>query len=380
MRRCGLFLASLALLSCSAADPPRADGSLLPKHVGLMTIEATYDGAPSFLEVIDPETHVLTQNSGVGFDDDPHLRKLVDPRDGHDRLFLVGSSNGLLTELSEKGAILSQHSVADVSTRGDPLDVAIAADGSLWVTRYFARTVLVLEPDGQPRKTIDLSSHAPADGPSTRAPGMSAVAIVGQQAFVALRRLDGGARPTNVSQIAVIDVATGNETASIDLPLADPGDHFVLEKTEGATRLWISCIGAPFTRDDVPYGLVAIDTTTRTVVRSLDLRKQGLFVSDFAVAGAHDGYASVARYLDRDNPSMVVRFDPETGAMDPPWMSKPTYALRGLALSGGLLLVTHWDAHAPGIELFDVHRRSHLGHLATRLPPVEVVALGLPAP
>jgi hypothetical protein len=373
-------VASLVPIACSGSEPPRADPSLLPPHVGFVTTEATYDGTPSFLEAIDPETHALTQNSGVAFDDDPHLRKLVDPRDGRLRFFIVGSSSGLLTEISAQGAILAQHDVGDATTRGDPLDVAIAGDGSLWVTRYFSRSLMVLDAEGQPKRTIDLSSHAPADGPSTRAPGMSAIAIVGSDVFVALRRLDGArARPTNVSQVVVLDAVTGAESASIELPLPDPSDHFVVERHDGGARLWVSCIGGPFTRDDVAYGLVAIESSTRTVVRSLDLRAQGIFVSDFAIAGAHDGYATAARYLDADNPSMVVRFDPETGVVDTPWMSRSTYALRGLALSGGVLLVTQWDAHAPGIELFDVHGGTHLGHIATRLPPVEIVALGVPS-
>ena len=379
MRRWVLASIVASVFSCSAPSPQRADPNLLPKHVGLLTVEAVYDGSPSFLESIDAETHVLTQNSGVAFDNDPHLRKLVDPRDGRARLFVVGSSSGVLTELGENGTIGSQHSVSDAPDHGDPLDVAIAPDGALWIVRYFSRSLVVLEPDGTPRKTIDLSSHAPADGPRSRAPGMSAVAIVGNEAYVALRRLDADARPRNASQIVVLDVATGAEIASIELPLSDPSDHFVVEKRESGPILWISCIGGPFTHDDVPYGLVAIDTTTHAAARVLDFRKQGVFVSDFALAGEHDGYATIARYRD-DNPTMVVHFDPETGAMDPPWMADPKYAFRGLALSGALLMVTDWDAHAPGVELFDVHRGAHLGRIATRLPPVEVVALGMPPP
>lgn len=366
-------------IGCSSPVPPRADPAVLPSQIGFVTVEATYDGSPSFLEAIDPATHALTQNSGVAFDDDPHLRRLVDPRDGRRRLFLVGSSNGLLTEISSSGAILSQHPLTDDAKPVDPLDVAIAPDGALWVTRYFSRSLVVLEPDGARRTTIDLSSHAPEDGPVTRAPGMSAIAIVGDEVFVALRRLDGAsARPTNPSQVVILDAATGAERATVELPLSDPSDHFVVEPSDAGARLWISCIGAPFTRDDVPYGLVAIDAATHEATRVLDLRKQGVFVSDFAIGGPHDGYATIARYLDRDNPSMVARFDPETGAFDAPWMSMPTYALRGLSLDGSVLLVADWDAHGPGIEVFDVRQGQHLGRIATRLPAIEVVALGTP--
>jgi hypothetical protein len=375
MRQVFAFALFAFFFGCSVPDQPRADTSLLPPHVGLMTIETAYGGAPSVVEAIDSETHVLTDHTGVGYDDDPHLRAKVDPRDGRTRIFVVGSTNGLLTELSPQGAILSQTDVGDDANRGDPLDVAIAPDGALWVTRYFARSLLVLAPDGTRRKTIDLSAHAPSDGPSTHAPGMSAIAIVGDEAFVALRRLDAESRPASPPRVVVLDLATGAERASLELPLSDPGDHFVVEPGLHP-RLWISCIGAPLSRDAVAYGLVAIDPATHATSASLDLRDTGWFVSDFVLAGAHEGYATVARYLDQDNPTAVVRFDPTTGAMDAPWLAKPTYALRGVGLEGTTLFVTDWDERAPGIALFDVRTATPLGRIATRLPPVEVIGLG----
>ncbi|GAC1355859.1 MAG: hypothetical protein NVSMB47_09300 [Polyangiales bacterium] len=382
LRTLGTLALALVAPSCSGAGEPAApDAALLPRGVGLLIAESTYSGQ-GFLQVIDPATHGLVDQTGAAYDDDPRLRRLIDPRDGRERLFVVGASDGKLTQIDRRGHVIAEAVVrdpGDAPSAADPLDVAIAPDGALWVTRYFKPTLLVLEPDLAPRRTVDLSVFAPSNGPTTRAPGMSAIAIVDGRAYVALRRLDRDAGPTNDSQIVTLDTTAADPAPAVwldRLPFRDPDDHF--EQRAGAPRkLWISCIGGPLSSPPVSGGIVELDLDTATARVTLDGTKSNVFYAGFDVStDGLDGYVIDA--LDdakRDNPTALRPFRPDTGAVEAAWFSTSHWELVQVAVVGDLLLVADRSSVSPGIQVFDRHDGARLGEIATRLPPVQCVVI-----
>lgn len=358
----------------ASADP---DASILPKHVGLLVTESTFESSEGFVESFDPTTHVRSQHFGTAFDDDPHLRRLTDPRTNQERIFIVGSANGQLTEVDRHGGVVSSFSTLDDGAPAgltDPLDVAIASDGSLWITRYLLPTLLVLEPDGKRRARIDLSKLAPSNGPVSRAPGMSAIAIVEGNAWVALRRLDKNSKVSaEPSWLVSIDTSSYAISPPIVLPLADPFERFGRRQSSPTPKLWLACIGGPRDVPPTPGGLVEIDLAARSA--RVILAPKDAFVNGFDLQDETNGYAILGSLRSADNPTSLVHFDPSTGVVDATYYSTSLYDLYDVAIVDDLLLVPDRTKEAPGIEVFARSDGAHLGKIATHLPPVELLVL-----
>jgi hypothetical protein len=383
-RHFGLIVAAslVAATGCPSAtdEPPGPDTSLLPSDVGLVIVESDFDGT-GYVQAIDSVTHGLVDQYGTAYDQDPKLRRLVDPHDGAERLFIVGSTDGKLTQIDRRGHVLAAydlHDPGDGAAGADPYDVAIAPDGALWVTRYSKPTMLVLEPDGTPRATVDLSSFAPANGGGP-SPRMSAVAIVHGTAYVALQRLDGAANPTNVSQIVSIDTSTSPPYVAkpfVDLPVPDPDDHFTLS-LDDPPKLRIACIGGPISVPPVPGAIVEIDLAEQNPVPRIvvDGRTTNTFYPAYDVSSDGYGYVIEASEATHDNATALRRLDPATGQLDAPWYSTDLYRLWQVAVVDDLLLVADRTASSPGIQVFDRTDGAHLGEIATHLPPVQFIVV-----
>lgn len=372
-----------ALHGCTTStdEPAGIDTHLLPKGVGLVIVESRYDGT-GYLQAIDAQTHGVVDQFGTAYDQDPHLRRLVDTRDGTERLFIVGSTDGFLTQIDRRGHVLGRYDVKDPSgDYADPLDVAIAPDGALWVTRYKGASLLVLEPDGTKRGVVPLDAFTPENAKNyQKSPTMSAISIVHGIAYVALRRLDDDSNPTNVSQIVTIDTTTAPYVAQplLDLPFADPDDHFTLS-LDDPPKLRITCIGGPRSFPPVPGGIVEIDLATSPPTARVvaDGTPTQNFFNAFDTAPDGHWYVVSASETSGDNPTALQPFDPSTGKLDAPWFTKNIY-VRGLwqvAAVGDLLLVADRDPSSPGIDVFDRNDGAHLGQIATVLPPVEFVVV-----
>jgi len=374
--------AAAGLHACSPAtdEPAGVDTHLLPAGVGLIVVESRYDGT-GYLQAIDAHTHGVVDQYGTAYDQDPQLRRWVDPRDSTERIFIVGSTDGFLTQIDRRGHVVARYDVKDASgDYVDPLDVAIAPDGSLWVTRYKSASILVLEPDGTKRTVVPLDAFTPANATKTRTPTMSAISIVHGVAYVALRRLDDDSNPTNVSQIISIDTTATpyQPKAWVDLPVPDPDDHFTLS-LDDPPKLRITCIGGPLSTPPIPGAIVELDLAASppTVRVVADGRTTGDFFNAFDVAPDGHWYVVTASESSRDNPTALQPFDPATGQLDAPWFSKSLY-MRGLwqvAVVGDFLLVADRDPASPGIDVFDRTDGAHLGEIATELPPVEFVVV-----
>lgn len=377
--------ALFAGVACKAStdEPPGPDTWLLPQNVGVLVVESQYEGT-GWLQVIDPETHGLVDQYGTGYDADPQLRRVVDPRDGTERLFIVGATDGKLTQIDRRGHLVGAWDVNDpgeIASAADPRDVAIAPDGALWVTRYKKSSLLVLEPDGTKRATVPLDAFTPSNGPSSRAPGMSAISIVHGVAYVALQRLDEHFKASNVSQVVTIDTTVDAKSyraeAFVDLPVADPDFHFTLS-LDDPPKLRISCIGdVLFSTPPLPGAVVEIDLAEKNPSARvvLDGRPTHTFVVSFDVGA--DGYWYVITASDdvRGNPTALQRFDPSSGTLDSPWFSRDSYQLVQVATVADEVLVLDRSHDAPGIQVFDRRDGAHLGEIATHLPPVEMLVV-----
>ena len=375
--------AAMLVASCNRGAPELPDAALLPRGVGLLVVESAYDGTEAYVEAIDPATHVASAHFGAGYDPDPHLRRLTDPRDGFERIFIVGSAQGAITEVDRAGHILRSMPTWDdgeAAGKPDPLDLAIAADGALWITRWSKGALLVLEADGRRRTTVDLSSYAPSNAPASGAPGMSAIAIFDRTAYVALQRLDATKVPpaaTNASQLVAIDTSTLATRKVLDLPATDPFERFEHRQDSPSPKLWIACIGGPLSDPPVYGALVRIDLAASTAEVVLDGKAHGFFVTGFDVADDHEAWATVASYR-AGNATSLVRFDPTTKVVEAPVLTTPSYRLWDVAIVGTELLVVDRSAERPAIDVLAASDGALLGSIALHEAPAQLLVLRAP--
>ncbi|MGZ3451323.1 MAG: hypothetical protein ACXVEF_17075 [Polyangiales bacterium] len=376
MRR--LLLAALILTSCSGtrfdgqdqlADP---DAEILPLDVGVVIAESSAALDSAAIETILPGTHRRVTTTGFALDPDMLLRRLVDAQ-GREHLYTIHRTQGVIVERDRSGNQVARFDVTEPgipAAKSDPADVALGPDGALWVTRFGLPTLLVLEPDGARRRTVDLASFDD-DG----LPQMTAIAIDGGRVLVALEKLDTRLQTKTKGTIVAIDLTTYAATAFVDLPAKTPREKFV-RGPDGA--LYVACIGGPLSSPvDRDAALVRVDPSTKTATKVLDGTAAGGFVSAFDLADGVTGYAIVADY-DGDNPTRLVTFDVQTGTVGATWATSAHYKFWDVAAVGDQVLLADRTDEAPGLRVLSRRDGSRLGHVSTRLPPIEFVVVRSP--
>jgi hypothetical protein len=372
-----LFLCTL-LVACSGtrfdgqdglADP---DAEILPKDVGVIVAESSSALDAAAIEGIVPGTHRRTTTTGFALDPDTLLRRIVDAQ-GREHIYTIQRAQGTIVERDRTGLQLARFDVTEPgfpAAKSDPADVALAPDGSLWVTRYLQSTLLVLEPDGTRRRTIDLSSFDDDGNPQ-----MTAIAIDSGRAIVALEKLDDTdkfLKTKTKGSLVSIDLATYAVTPLLDLPAKTPREKFV-RGPDGA--LYIACIGGPENATpDHDAALVRIDLEKKTATKVLDGPTIGGFVTAFDMADGVTGYAIVAAF-DGDNPTRLVTFDVATGAVGATWATSAGYYFWDVAAVGSQVLLADRTPEVPGLRILSRSDGARLGHVRTRLPPIEMVVL-----
>lgn len=231
------------------------------------------------------------------------------------------------------------HATGKGSTGGGPHDVAAADDGALWVTHYGRGQILIIR-NGAIEQSIDLSGYDDDKNPQPEAIRIVRVDGV-PKAFVSLERLDDAdkLRSKQPSKMLRIDVATRVIEADIDLAGRNPFNP--MEELGGA--LYLAEPGN-FDRIDEPYaGIERFDTKTSTTKLLVTEQALGGSVTQLAVT---EGCAAaiVAGPVPNVNPTAVVTFDPQSGAVQRPTSAAllgptPGYDLQGLAWRGDLLYV-----------------------------------------
>ena len=298
------------------------------------------------------------------------------------RAFYVARDKDVVFELDARcGKPVAKTLVHDASSArtSNPQDVAVAADGSLWVPYFNVPAIGVFSAAGAPSR-VDLSAF---DGDGN--PNASAVAIVADKAYVALERLDDAdqLKPKQTSQIARVDVATHAVEARLDLVARDPFGKLV----PFGGGLWLAAPGSFDATDEEAAGIERFDPasfTSKLVVKEKDL---GGSVVEVAVTDGC-GAAIVANAVVNVNATSLVTFDPTTGAVlasaAAPVLSTSGFDLAGLAWAKGALLVGDRRATGGGfaVHVLDasgctLHERAG-GGVVLAQKPVALHARGAP--
>lgn len=331
----GLVLASLSSGACGSDSP--ATVAVNCDGVELLVAASDYSesmlcGAPTRCErgpsTVSPELGKDPQLSISGG------RAFFLARD-NDRIYEVDPVCGYATD---------RYSIEIEGARGltNPQDVAVAADGSLFVTLFNVPRVAIMK-GGKVDGTIDLSTYDRLDG-NPQANAIRIVDVGGvPKAFVTLGVLDDsdGQRfftSKRPSLMLRIDVASRKVEASIELAGRNP---FNTMAQQGDLLFFAEPGNFDSDTDDFA-GIERFDTatsTTRLLVRERDL---GGSVSEVAVTDAC-GVAIVAG-LAPANPTALVTFDPASGqvlaSIRAPLLGPTSgYDLQGLAWRGNSLFV-----------------------------------------
>lgn len=336
-------LAVVAVASCGPVAEERAVcGDVEVVVAGSDYGSSLICGAPGCVE--GPDT------SGVDLGVDPALAE------SRGRVFFLARDLDTVFEVDARCGIpvakASVNAAARGATTANPHDVAVAPDGTLFVTLYNAARIAIVK-DGVLESTIDLSSYD-ADGN----PQVDAIRIVdvdgAPKAFVTLERLDDTdkLRSKQPSQMLKIDVASRTVEGVFELAGRNPFN--VMAERDG--RLFLA---EPGNFDDAAEPLAGIERfDTRTSETKLLVSEPvlGGSVSEVAI-GERCGAAIVAGPQPNVNPTSLVTFDPETGAVIGVALGPtPGYDLQGLAWKGRTLYVG--DRRRSGVQ-YPLHVFEH---------------------
>ena len=231
MRR---LLCFIALTACSSSPAPTS----CPSGVLVVTSD---EKSASEVGVLPLDGSPAQLNKGSELGGDPALSVTTSGQ-----AFFIARRTNTIFALDGCGRGTAQYSaLAQGESDADPYDVDVAADGSLWIARFFAPSLLVLDKTGAQVGTIDLSS-LDADGN----PNQDAVRVLptssGEKAFVALGLLGPAAQQypsIQPAQMAIIDTKTRAIESVVTLAGRNPFGRML----EYGGSLWLTDMG---NRDD----------------------------------------------------------------------------------------------------------------------------------
>lgn len=280
----------------------------------------------------------------------------------HGRTFILGRSLDLVFELEPScGTPISRASVNDLaplpgssSSSANPHDVAVAPDGTLFVTLFNVGKLAFLK-DGRLDGALDLSAYDVDGNPNSEA--VEIVDVAGRaKAFVTLEMLDNDQKtlpPRGESRMLRVDAATRAVEASIPLVGVNPFGSMY----EHGPFLYLAVPRDFLQADEERAGIERFDTRTSTSVMLVRESDIGASVAQVAVVDGC-GVAIVADDT-TENATSLVSFDPATGAMvaslAAPLLRSDGYDIQGLAWRGDTLYVGDRRAIAGGypIHVFD---------------------------
>ncbi len=323
-----LALALALLASCDSSPPPACTNGVLVVTTDFTSTEVgslPLDGSPPSLL------------SGSQLGGDPALASSAG------RSFLIARDLDMIFEVDSCGRGIGQFSAVTLGdAHADPQDVAVASDGSKWVTRLLLPGLLVV---GAQETVIDLSQFD-SDG----VPDMSGVSIVGPSAFVALSRLNPYPTSSQPSQMLVLDTASMKLVKQITLAGRNPFGHMA----EAAGKLYVAEPGNFASATEPDAGIEVVDTQAMT--SKLLFTESALGGSPLAIAASGSCGAAIvagATTASKDNSTALVTFALDGSSVVPSSVSSQSFDLRGLLFtSDGRLLVGDKRSNPSG---FPVH-------------------------
>ena len=238
----------------------------------------------------------------------------------------------------------------------NPQDVAVAADGTLFVPFYNVPILAFIE-NGVVGPKLDLSSFDEDGNPQA-----TSVRIVNDKAFVALEILDDHSEPplqsTRPSKMLRIDTATRAVEATIELAGRNPFNTMA----ELGTVLYLAEPNNTRVADEEFGGIERFDTVTSTT--ELLVRERDLGGSVMEVAVTAGCGAAIVAAPGQLNPTALVTFDPDNGKIfhtfsTPVLGPTPGFDLAGLVWRGDKLYVG--DRHKGGNGQYPVHELARSG-------------------
>jgi hypothetical protein len=264
------------------------------------------------------------------------------------RSFLVARDDDAAFVLDPRcGAPLSTfglHDVGSPAKPSNPHDLAVAADGRMFVSYYNAASVVVWGAGATALARIDLSAYDPDGNPNADA--LRIVSVGGQEkAFLALARLDDTQQPfptpTRPSWILRIDVATTTVEGHVELVGRNP-----FQIDDEGTTLYLAEPGSFYAIGEPNAGIEVFDATTSASNMLASEADLGGSVADVAVDATKTCGAAIlydATYP--ANRTALVTFDPQSGKVLSGW-SQPIFGptteadgLEALAWKGDVLMM-----------------------------------------
>jgi hypothetical protein len=348
------ILAACTLAACSPGPAPTCTSGPAPTFSPTpSTACGAYDALVAASDYMSSEIGTITLGGGKTFEGFVDLGTDPALESSAGRFFWIAQDSGYIIEVDPQ--CLSPKATYDANDcdhagATDPQDIAVAPDGSLWIARLDVSSLLVLNPDGSRRRTIDLSGLDTRDGN----PNANAIRILDptsdgdastrstpdmatSRAFVSLDILDDNASlaSTRPSKIAEIDLQTGAILHVLQLKGRNP---FGLMVQDGNV-LYLADAGSWTQPGEVGAGIERLDAASFTSELLVSAGALGGHAVQVAVTSSC-GVAIVAG-ASPCNPTSLVAFDPASGALAAPALLTTTgYDLEGLAwTSGDRLLV-----------------------------------------
>lgn len=290
------------------------------------------------------------------------------------RLFVLARDLGTAVEIDADGGVVAQTAVySDGEPRPpgcpesrachNPHDLAVDDSGALWVTRYDAEALAVVQTT--PRHTIErveLGQFADAD----ERPEMEGIVLHNGRAFISLELLDftkEGSPPSRPGALAVVDVASRRvEPTLVDLGGRNPLGR--LTPAFGASsQVAVALIGDPDAIDATGRdGIATVDLESLEVTHVVTEPSLGGSAVEVVAPTEREAYAIVAGPEPGVNPTRVVRFDPMTGdvtaVLADSSRERPGFYHAGLAVSGNHVVV---GDRTPGRARLLIYDRKSLG-------------------
>ncbi len=226
----------------------------------------------------------------------------------------------------------------------NPQDIAVIDESTAYISLYRSPTLLKVQlPDGKPKgKGVDFSSMADADG----FPETTWMRRQGNQLFVVVQRLDTdhGHRPTDVSYVGVVDLATDELMGRISLTYVNP---VTAVKNDSAGALYVGSAGR--------LGVGSLDGgierlrpgtfTTEVIVTEAQL---GGDLIDFELIHADRGVAVIARGA----ATRLIEFNVKTGAVGRTWADSNGYDFQEVLWDGLTLWAADRSPSGPSLRVF----------------------------
>jgi len=313
---------------------------------GEQAVVVTTDFETGLLATVD-----VARPHGVGHPGTPiHADAVVRVEDG--RVYVVNRFLGDNLQVLDPQRGLRTLLQCSTGPGSNPHDVAVVAPDKAYVTRYDRAELWIVDPSaascaGFLRGAINLAPWGDADG----LPEMDQMAVVGDQLFVSLERLDRNRQfaPAGRSVLVVIDTTTDQVTGEIELSGANAfGETAGIARDPSTGDLLVAEAGNIYRVGD--GGIERVDPVA--------LAARGFFVSeddlggsvtDFVIVSGTKGYAIV---LDAALHNLLVAFDP-SHQQPPRRLLTRTEFLPDIALApDGMLWLADRTLTAPGIRIF----------------------------